>query len=69
MFTALVFSFAVLSTMKGRKNAYGDTVMRVGTPAPAAGTSSPLAAREPATIPKPQKNPLSNVMVHALLKK
>jgi hypothetical protein len=69
MFTALVFSFAVLSTMKGRKNAYGETVMRVGTPAPAAGTSSPLAAREPAAIPKPQKNPLSNVMVHALLKK
>jgi hypothetical protein len=69
MFTALVFSFAVLSTMKGRKKAYGDTVLRVGTPAPAVSTESPFVAREPATTPKPQKNPLSNVLVHALLKK
>jgi hypothetical protein len=69
MFTAMVFSFAVLSTMKGRKKAYGDTVLRVGAPASSAEPSSPLAAREQATIPKPQKNPLSNVLVHALLKK
>jgi hypothetical protein len=69
MFTALVFSFAVLSTMKGRKKAYGDAVLRVGALAPAAGISSPLTEGEPATIPKPRKNPLSSVMVHALLKK
>jgi hypothetical protein len=69
MFTGLVFSFAVLSTMKSRKNAYGDTVVRVGTRAPAAGTSPLTVAKEAAVSPKPQKNFLSNIMVHALLKK
>lgn len=62
MFTALVFSFAVLSTMKGQKNTYRDTVMQVDT------SSSP-AVREPVASSRPRKNPLSNIMVHALLKK
>jgi hypothetical protein len=68
MFTALVFSFAVLSSMKGRKNMYSDTVLRAETPAPAANTFPP-AAGVPVVSSKPRKNPLSNVLVHALLKK
>jgi hypothetical protein len=68
MFTALVFSFAVLSSMKGRKNAFGDAVMRVDTPAPAAETVQP-ATGVPFVSSKPRKNPLSTMLVPALLKK
>ena len=54
MVTALVFSFAVLLTMKGRKKA------------PAA--EAPLQA-ETSPGSKTRKNPLSGILVHALLKK
>jgi hypothetical protein len=68
MFTGLVFSFAVLSSMKGRKNAFSNAGMRVDTPAPAPDTVLP-AAGVPVVSSKPRKNPISNVLVHALLKK
>jgi len=68
MFTGLVFSFAVLSAMKGRKNAFNPAGLRVDTPAPAPDTVLP-AARVPVVSSKPRKNPISNVLVHALLKK
>jgi hypothetical protein len=69
MFTGLVFSFAVLSTMKGRKNAYGDTVLRIRQPVPQLSPSPPVTVKETMVRPKRRENPLSNVMVNALLKK
>jgi len=69
MFTGLVFSFAVLSAMKGRKNAYGDTVLRVGKPIPPVSTLPPANAKETPAPQKRRENPLSNIMVNALLKK
>ena len=69
MFTGLVFSFAVLSAMKGRKNAYGDTVLRVGQPVPQLSSSIPLSVKEAPVRPRRRENPLSNVMINALLKK
>lgn len=69
MFTGLVFSFAVLSTMRARKNALGDTVLRTGKEVPPFSTSPPVEVRETMTRPKRRDNPLSNVMVNALLKK
>lgn len=67
MFTALVFSFAVLSSMKGRKKVPGDTAMRVDTP-PTADTILPVTGI-PVVRSTPRKNPLSNILVPALLKK
>jgi hypothetical protein len=69
MFTALVFSFAVLSTMKSRKKEIGDT----GLPAlPPTGIPSPIqmTISAPDTVTtKRYKSPISNFMVSALLKK
>ena len=69
MFTGLVFSFAVLSAMKGRKNAYGDTVLRLGQPVPQLSPSTPASVKETTVYQRRRENPLSNVMVNALLKK
>ena len=69
MFTGLVFSFAVLSAMKGRKNAYGDTVLRIGQPIPQLSPSPPATVKEAMVRQRRRENPLSNVMVNALLKK
>jgi hypothetical protein len=69
MFTGLVFSFAVLTAMKGRKNAYGDTVLRIGQPVPQLSPSPPVTVKEAMVRPRRRENPLSNVMVNALLKK
>ena len=69
LFTALVFSFAVLSAMKGRKNAYDDTILCTGIPITETNIASKISSPEPGVIHKRQKNPLSNLMVHALLKK
>jgi hypothetical protein len=69
MFTGLVFSFAVLSAMKGRKNAYGDTVLRIGKPTPQLDTIPMRTVTEIPGSQKRRKSPLSNVMVNALLKK
>jgi len=69
MFTGLVFSFAVLSAMKGRKNAYGNTVLRLGKPIPQVSNSTPVSMKETTTPTKRKVGPISNVMVNALLKK
>jgi hypothetical protein len=69
MLTALIFSFAVLSTMSRRKNENSDAVMGVSTPPPAASVSSSRAPGEPAVNITPRKNSLSNGIVHTLLKK
>lgn len=69
MLTAMVFSFAVLGTMSRRKNENSDAVMGVSTPPPAASVSSSRAPGEPAINTTPQKNSLSNDIVHTLLKK
>jgi hypothetical protein len=69
MFTALVFSFAVLSAMRGRKSTYEETVHRTGSPTPVMSALTPAITQKPAVSQKGRKNPLSNVMVHALLKK
>ncbi len=69
MFTGLVFSFAVLSAMKGRKNAYGDTVLRIGQPVPQLSPSTPVRVKETTVHQRRRENPLSNVMINALLKK
>jgi hypothetical protein len=67
MFTALLFSFAVLSAMsREKKNENGDTVEVVSAPPPAVSISP---SSEPAGNPTPGKNPPSNGMVHTLLKK
>lgn len=69
MFTALVFSFAVLSALRGRKNTIDETIMRAGSPSPALNNFTQAMPQNTATNQKGRKNPLSNVMVHALLKK
>ena len=69
MLTALVFSFAVLSTMSRRKNENSDAVTEVSTPPPAVSVSSSRTPGEPAVNTMPRKNSLSNEIVHALLKK
>jgi hypothetical protein len=67
MFTALLFSFAVLSAMsREKKNEIGDTVEVVSAPPPAVSISP---SSEPAGNPTPGKNPPSNGMVHTLMKK
>jgi hypothetical protein len=69
MFTALAFSFAVLSTMRGRRQAIQMPMLQLtpmGTPAP--------ALPEEQTPPEPvlrkrYNNPISDFMLNALLKK
>lgn len=69
LLTALVFSFAVLSTMSRQKNENSDAVVGVSIPPPSVSVSSSCAPGEPAVNPTPQKNSLLNGMVHTLLKK
>ena len=70
MFTALIFSFAVLSTMKGRRDAMEIPLMRTSAPDV---TAAPTPVREnipPASVSrKTYRQPLSQVMVSSLLKK
>jgi hypothetical protein len=67
MFTALLFSFGVLSAMsRGRERENGHTVEAVSTPPPDGGISS---SGEPAGNPTPGKKPPPNGIVHTLLKK
>jgi hypothetical protein len=68
MFTALLFSFGVLSAMskKAQKNENGEAVEVVSTPA---SDGSIPASGESGGNPAPEKNPLSNGVVQTLLKK
>jgi hypothetical protein len=71
MFTALVFSFAVLSTMKHRKKAFGDTVLHAAMAPPNATALLPQAAPEaqPATTSRRGNRHVPGFMVEVLLKK
>jgi len=69
MFTGLVFSFAVLGAMKGRKNAYEDTVVQLGKEVPHLILPTPANVNHTTNRPIRRENPLSDVMVNALLKK
>jgi hypothetical protein len=66
--TGLVFSFAVLSTMNGRKNALEDTVLRVGKSVPQQSTSQPVSVKEITPHPRRVEKTL-NIIVNSLLKK
>ncbi|MFA4825103.1 MAG: hypothetical protein WC593_08085 [Methanoregula sp.] len=69
MFTALAFSFAVLSTMKSRKKEMGIPVIQT-IPSPAVpGTVQMTQCVPDIVTTKRYKTPLSNFMISALLKK
>jgi hypothetical protein len=67
MFTALVFSFAVLSTMRGGRNRIEAPAFQVGTPDV---TISQKGSGQPAVVSQEQPNNyLSGIMVDTFLKK
>ena len=69
MFTALVFSFAVLSTMRRRRDRAQTPVIQVGTPDTIV-TISQQGRGQPAVVSKKRYNhPVSSFMIDALLKK
>ena len=69
MFTALVFSFAVLSTMRGRRNRIEMPVLQVGTPDEIV-TISQQGSGQPAVVSRKRyNNYLSGIMADTLLKK
>jgi MFS family permease len=69
MFTALVFSFAVLSTMRGRRNRIETPVLQVGTPDEIV-TISQKGCGQPAVVSrKRHNNYLSGIMMDTILKK
>jgi hypothetical protein len=69
MFTALAFSFAVLSTLRGKKKGISLPVFQVAP----AGTEVPsqpaMSQPAPMVIRKRYNNPISDFMLNALLKK
>jgi hypothetical protein len=65
MFTALVFSFAVLSTIRQREKPSGNPNIYSGDTTANSGTAS-LQQNTPS---KQYNRPVTNVMIHALLKK
>jgi len=70
MFTALAFSFAVLSTMRGRRKGISIPAFQL---VPAAAPPTDLQAETvppaPVVIRKRYNNPISDFMLNALLKK
>jgi hypothetical protein len=69
MFTALAFSFAVLSTMKSRKKESGEPGIPA-FPTPSVPSTVQMTQSAPGMVTTKQyKSPLSNFMVGALLKK
>jgi len=69
MFTALAFSFAVLSTMKSRKKEIEDPAIPA-FPSPAVPNTIQMTQNAPDVVTtKRYKSPISNFMVSALLKK
>ncbi|MDD4136755.1 MAG: hypothetical protein PHT99_02535 [Methanoregula sp.] len=69
MFTALVFSFAVLSTMRQKKNQIATPVLQVGTPDEIV-TVSQKAYGQPAVVSR-KRNPtiLTGIMMETISKK
>jgi bacteriorhodopsin len=68
MLTALVFSFAVLSTMRRKKKVPGEVVLSAAPPASAA-PARETRYDQPALGKKSYKPPVSNFLVDALIKK
>ncbi|MDD1694282.1 MAG: hypothetical protein LUQ71_06115 [Methanoregula sp.] len=69
MFTALGFSFAVLSTMRSRRNRIETPVLQVGTPDEIV-TISQQGYEQPAVVSrKRQENILTGIMMDTILKK
>ncbi len=70
MFTALIFSFAVLNTMRGKRKGIG---MPAGMPtvqiSPAVPAAVPAEATPGPVIRKRYNNPVTDFMLNALLKK
>jgi hypothetical protein len=72
MLTALIFSFAVLNTMRGRRLVIEIPALQLTPDAP---RSAPVAVPEPEAAPpapvlrKRYNNPVSDFMLNALLKK
>ncbi len=69
MLTALVFSFAVLSTMKQREKASGKSVIYTRGRAENPGPLQTGAIPQPVVTTKHYKRPVANFMVQSLLKK
>jgi hypothetical protein len=70
MFTALAFSFAVLSTLRGRKSGITMPILQLA-PENTPSAVSPVEMVQPApmVIRKRYNNPISDFMLNALLKK
>ena len=73
MFTALIFSFAVLNTMRGKMKEIGIPAVMPGLQiSPAAPLPVAIPQAEPAPVPvirKRYNNPVTDFMLKALLKK
>lgn len=70
MFTALAFSFAVLSTLRGRSQGIRmPELQRVPAATPATAPQAEAAQPAPVIIRKRYNNPISDFMLNALLKK
>lgn len=70
MLTALIFSFAVLKTMRGKKLGIENPVLQL---TPSTTSSAPVFQAEPAppapVLRKRYNNPVTDFMLNALLKK
>ena len=69
MFTALIFSFAVLSAMRGKRHEMEERAHHIDTPAPVTTASPRVMSQEPVVGFKRRRNPLSTLMINALPKK
>lgn len=69
MFTALVFSFAVLNAMRGRQLNIDMPVLQLAPKATAVGVPEPELASPAPVLKKRYHNPVSDFMLNALLKK
>ncbi|NMB78336.1 MAG: hypothetical protein GYA23_04505 [Methanomicrobiales archaeon] len=71
MFTALVFSFAVLNALRNKKQLAELPVIRLASPVPAVPVPAPQEEHIPAVpvLRKRYNNPVTDFMLNALLKK
>ncbi len=69
MMTALLFSFAVLSTMKRQAKTFSDHVVQTGIQGKKPGFTQPVPVDKPVTKKLHYKRPVSNFLIPDLLKK
>jgi hypothetical protein len=69
MLTALLFSFAVLSTMKRQSKSSDVHVAQAGISLKNPGFAKPLPVDKPATTSQRYKRPVTNFLINGLLKK